>query len=111
MFDAMPYRRLHSQFLHMDFDSELYDYRGEITLAECDGIKFVCPKCADKDGHQIILWKPHVPITAKWEGPGRWEMVGSGVDDITLVAGTSSVQLLTGCQAHFFINGGVVTPA
>ena len=84
-------------------------------LSEADGLFFLCPVCFTKNGgpvgtHGIILWRPHVP---KERSPkaGRWEFVGTGIEDLSLVAGSSSILLVTGpsgCGAHFFIrNGGV----
>lgn len=86
--------------------------RTELTIDEADGIVFLCPKCfVEKGGpigtHSIICWRPRVPqdIDPK---PGRWEFEGTGFNDLTLVAGSSSILLLGGCNAHFFIrNGGI----
>lgn len=83
------------------------------SIAEADGIIFVCPKCLAAKGarpgvHSIVCWRPHVPQTTQ-PTPGRWEFVGSGYEDLTLVAGSSSI-LLTGpgCAAHFFIRAGEI---
>lgn len=84
------------------------------TISEADGVEFLCPKCFEANGrrrpgvHGIICWAPSVPQTTS-PTPGRWEMVGAGMNDLTLKAGSSSV-LLTGdgCRAHFFIEGGNV---
>lgn len=83
------------------------------TLAEADGVMFLCPKCWLANGgpvgtHSVICWHPRVPQT--WPPtPGRWEMHGTGLHDLTLVAGSSSVLLLGGCAAHFFIENGQIT--
>lgn len=83
------------------------------ALADADGIFFVCPKCLEASGarsgvHGVICWGPQVPQTTS-PTPGRWELRGTGYDDLTLVAGSSSV-LLTGpgCGAHFFVRGGEI---
>jgi hypothetical protein len=80
------------------------------SLEEADGIIFRCPKClaAKSDGvgvHSVICWRPRVPgdVTPK---PGRWEFTGTGLFDLSLVAGSSSVALLGGCNAHFFVEQG-----
>ncbi len=78
-----------------------------------DGIDFLCPLCYERNGgpvgtHHVICWRPHVSpdISPK---PGRWEFVGSGFHDLTLVAGSSSILLMGGCGAHFWIRQGRVT--
>lgn len=58
--------------------------------------------------HRIICWRPRVPITPSMVGPGRWDFEGTGYDDLSLVAGSSSVQILGGCAAHFFVRAGEV---
>ena len=88
----------------------------ELTLDNCDGIRFLCPKCfvANKGPvgtHSIICWKPQVPQTI-FPTPGRWNIVGTSVDNLSLVAGSSSVLLQgEGCKAHFFIRNGNVEAA
>lgn len=86
------------------------------TIAEADGIIFVCPKCYADNGmqrpgvHSVICWSPRVPQTTS-PTPGRWELVGSSFEDLTLVAGSSSVALTNGCKAHFFIRSGEIVDA
>lgn len=75
-----------------------------------DGILFLCPKCFVANHgavgtHSVICWKPHIPQTTQ-PAPGRWDMTGTGFSDLTLVAGSSSVQITGGCEAHFFIENG-----
>src|SRR5574342_554084 len=72
-------------------------FRRNTPFAEADGIIFLCPKCfvANKGPigtHSVICWRPHVPQTTT-PVPGRWEFQGTGFDDLTLVAGSSSVLL------------------
>jgi len=85
------------------------------TLAEADGIEFLCPKCfVTNNGpigtHGVICWSPSVAQDTD-PTPGRWEMHGTGFDDLTLVANASSVALVGGCQAHFFIRNGEIAMA
>jgi hypothetical protein len=83
------------------------------ALAQADGVQFLCPVCfaANKGTigtHSIICWRPRVPpdVCPK---PGRWEFVGTGLHDLTLVAGSSSIFLQTAkCGAHFFIRNGLI---
>ena len=87
---------------------------GGLDMADADGIFFACPKCFKDNGgqrpgvHGVLCWRPHVPAEAS-PGPGRWEFQGTGFDDLTLVAGSSSVYLTgPGCGAHFFIRSGQI---
>jgi hypothetical protein len=87
------------------------------TIAEADGLIFVCPKCFAANGfkrpgvHSIICWAPSVPQTTS-PTPGRWSLLGTGFADLTLVAGSDSV-LLTGegCAAHFYVRDGAIVDA
>ena len=104
----MRLRELEAKFLRRE-DNQHFIYVS--TLAEADGIKFLCPKCFKTNNgvvgtHAIICWSPKVPQDTV-PTPGRWELQGTGIDDLTLVAGSSSV-LLTGdgCKAHFFVRNG-----
>lgn len=87
---------LEPQFLKWISDTQ---FRSDATFTEADGIMFLCPKCfIENKGpigtHVVICWKPHVPQST-FPRPGRWEQKGTGVSDLSLVAGSSSV-LLTG---------------
>ncbi len=84
------------------------------TLAEAQGVTFLCPKCflangGPKGTHSIVCWAPVVPQTVDPK-PGRWELVGTGFADLTLRAGSSSVLLTdaAGCRAHFFVTNGEI---
>lgn len=79
-------------------------------IKEADGIMFLCPVCFAKNNgpvgtHSIICWQPHVPQDIHPK-PGRWKLVGTGYHDLSLVAGSSSIALTGGCNAHFFIRNG-----
>jgi len=82
-------------------------------LAGADGIEFLCPKCFRekikdaRGGHVVICWAPQVPQDTA-PTPGRWTMQGTGVHDLTLVAGSSSVLLTAACKAHFFVRNGEI---
>lgn len=85
------------------------------TIAEADGVMFVCPKCMHDNGmsrsgvHGVVCWNPSVPQTTN-PVPGRWNLVGTGYDDLSLVAGSSSVFLTgPGCGAHFFVQNGEIS--
>ena len=85
------------------------------AIEEADGLRLLCPQCHDDPPvgpvgtHGVICWSPtisqdHAPR------PGRWDLVGTSIDDLTLVAGSSSVLLQGGCGAHFFVRQGRVMP-
>ena len=86
------------------------------TIPEADGVLLLCPGCFIKNKgpigtHSIICWRPHVPKTVP-PVPGRWEFYGTGIPDLTLKAGSSSIFCQPpGCGAHFFIENGWVREA
>lgn len=83
-------------------------------IKDADGVRFLCPVCFINNGntsegtHMMECWRPHVPQSNSLSGPGRWEFVGSGLDDLTLVAGSSSILINGGCNAHFWIRNGEI---
>lgn len=81
------------------------------TLAEAQGVQFLCPACFAKNGgavgtHMVLCWFKDrgIPDSAV-PGPGRWKVSGTGFDDLTL---TPSVDLGAG-DWHGFITNGVAT--
>lgn len=81
-----------------------------ISLAH--GIMFLCPVCFKANNgsvgtHSIICWRPMVPPNVDPK-PGRWELQGTNLSDLTLVAGSSSILIQGGCNAHFFIRNGMI---
>lgn len=84
------------------------------TLAEADGVWFLCPKCfVENSGpvgtHAVLCWfvgKVSDDVDPK---PGRWTPTGNGLSDLTFVpsAGRShSVLLIGGCLWHGFVVNG-----
>ncbi len=105
----MKLTELEPKFVKMESESI---WRTDAAISDCDGIEFLCPKCfAENNGpvgtHMIICWKPHIPQTI-YPAPGRWNFEGASLDDLSLVAGSSSVALLSGCKAHFFVTNGEI---
>lgn len=101
-----------------DLDAEFYRYQPEgdaiflpkvETLAEADGVCFVCPKCQT---HSVIAWfVGKVPDSAE-PGPGRWSPSGTGIDDLVL---TPSINLDVhpnegGCTWHGWVGSNGVPP-
>lgn len=83
-----------------------------VSKIDADGVMFLCPKCFKAKGgpvgtHSIICWQPNVPQDTSPTG-GRWTMVGTGFNDLSLVAGSNSVLLEGGCAAHFFVEDGKI---
>lgn len=98
-------------------------YRGDPAVRHvqllregANGIQFLCPACFLANNkqsmgvHRVICWDPSVPQTVT-PVPGRWQLLGDSFENLTLKAGSSSVQLNGGCKAHFFINNGDVAGA
>lgn len=103
---------LEPQFLKRE---DSHHFRFIDVMAEADGVEFLCPKCfAANSGrvgtHAVICWQPSVPQDTS-PTPGRWTMEGTGFNDLTLVAGSSSILLKSGCEAHFFIRAGEIVMA
>lgn len=102
---------LEPQFIRYEV-REGHEYLVKVdSISEAQGIKFRCPKCwKGKDTHHVICWNPSIPPDVGPK-PGRWTLVGTGIEDLTLVAGSSSIQLLGGCCWHGFIEKGEVRDA
>lgn len=87
------------------------------TLADADGVWFLCPKCFVVNGgregtHGVICWFVGKVADDVAPKPGRWTPTGSGLHDLTFVpsAGrTQSVLLTAGCQWHGFVANGDAT--
>lgn len=103
---------LDPQFLKTNDDGSRHMHVDSIEKA--DGIMFLCPKCFKENGgpvgtHRVLCWQPHVPQKIP-PTPGRWTFKGTGYNDLTLVAGSSSIYLTgRGCGAHFFIRNGSIS--
>ncbi len=95
------------------------------SIEGVDGVMFLCPLCFDRNRgavgtHSVICWQPHVPQDV-FPKPGRWNLIGTGLADLSLRNGSSSIQLpdnsrvdIPGderlyrdpCGAHFFVTNG-----
>lgn len=93
-------------------------YKTVKNLADADGIMFLCPKCYRANGssigtHSILCWRPRVGPEHR-PGPGRWELTGLTLGDVTLKgAGGAgdSVHLQNHCGWHGFIRDGEAVDA
>jgi hypothetical protein len=104
---------LNAQFIRREVVGGVEYHHDVNTIAEADGILFLCPKCFITNAgpigtHSVICWRPRIAPDVEPK-PGRWEFEGTSIDDLTLKAGSSSI-LLTGegCHAHFFITNGEI---
>lgn len=85
----------------------------DVTIAEADGILFLCPKCYTENPgaariHSVRCWSPKISKTVD-PSPGRWALVGTGFHDLSLEATPArSVLLDGGCNAHFLVTNGEV---
>jgi hypothetical protein len=114
----MRLTELKACFLRLDSSDPKSMWR-DATLADAHGIILLCPVCFAKNGgsagtHSVICWFRHCGVPDDLDPkPGRWTPQGTGLDDLTFVAGEPPMAcsvLLTGpgCGAHFFIkNGGI----
>jgi hypothetical protein len=104
---------LEPQFLKLAPEDGRQVHRYVQTLAEADGISFLCPACFASNGgkvgtHSVLCWfEDRVPDDLT-PGPGRWKPEGTGYDDLSFVPGkrSNSVQLVGGCNWHGFITNG-----
>lgn len=88
------------------------------TLAEAQGVFFLCPVCFQKHGGPVGTHGVEVAFHGRGVGdhqgsqagdgrPSRWNVSGSSFDDLTL---TPSVHLAgAGCGWHGFVTNGEVT--
>jgi hypothetical protein len=83
------------------------------TIGDADGVEFLCPKCfVSNNGavgtHGVICWASSVPQDTDPK-PGRWNLSGSSLYDLTFVGpGAVSVLLQGGCNAHFHVRNGSI---
>ena len=96
-----------------------YSYRQTDAIAETQGVMFACPACfVTNHGfvgtHQVLCWSRSRGVPDDMDPkPGRWALVGTGYEDLTLNAdppgASRSVKLMSGCGAHFHVASGEVT--
>lgn len=92
-------------------------YQHVETLAESDGIFFLCPLCFSKNSgpkgtHGVMVAFTNAPDGSYMKNKeGRWPkwsvVGGSTLDDLQL---SPSIQLLSGCNWHGFLGNSGVPP-
>jgi hypothetical protein len=87
------------------------EYQVVDDIKKSNGIKFLCPKCFETNKgkigtHTIICWWLNVDPNLDPK-PGRWNPNGTGLHDLTFVGPQKpSVQITSGCMAHFMVEKG-----
>ena len=85
-------------------------------LWRAQGIAFACPACYRDHGfvdpHFIVCWNRWVSDEVR-PGPGRWVMIGTSMDDLTLHGspgkdGSISTTAPSGCKARFWVVDGKI---
>lgn len=85
------------------------------TLADADGIQFLCPKCYFQNGgpvgtHTVAVYfrgrgaPPHIGKDSNGQ-PARWDVMGNDFLDLTLAP---SIWIKSGCGWHGYIEHGAV---
>lgn len=79
------------------------------TLAEAEGIMFLCPHCYRKNNgpvgtHSVLVWFEGRGAPVSWSPPARWKVSGTGYGDLTI----SPSILNHGCW-HGFVTNGEIT--
>ena len=84
-----------------------------LGLKEAQGVMFLCPKCfaenhGDVGTHSVVCWFRDRGVPSdRAPGPGRWDVSGTSIDDLTL---NPSVHLSgAGCGWHGWIRNGDAT--
>lgn len=103
----MKLSELEARFIKYISDRE---YLRVDAIAEATGVQFLCPKCFQANNgpvgtHMVICWDPSVPQSMNPK-PGRWKLVGTSLEDLTLVAASSSILLPPPCAWHGYVTKG-----
>lgn len=98
----------------MKLNTEDHSLHEVSSVADANALEFLCPLCFQKNNgavgtHAYVLYTPSVD--QKFGGKGRWNFVGTSVNDLSLVNTPSSILNLSGCKAHFFITKGEIIMA
>lgn len=86
-------------------------WRDVPTLAEAEGIVFDCPVCENGHGVGVTFGGRGVPDdlgSTNGERPTRWQVSGTGFEDLTLSPSIDLTKRAT-CTWHGWIRNGEVT--
>lgn len=93
---------LDASFVHLESPDGAF--REVSTIGEANGVLFDCPKCGR---HSVLCWSRSRGVPDGIEpGPGRWEMTGSGLDDLTLSPSIDLSRNGSGCGWHGWVKNG-----
>lgn len=115
----MRLTELEAHFIRLSEVDGRTGFQRVASIGEADGVMFLCPVCFQANRgpvgtHMVICWSRRVPDTFG-PGPGRWKPSADSMslDDLTLEGdgGSSSVHLIGGCAAHFWVQRGGIVPA
>jgi hypothetical protein len=107
-------RELEAYFVRYEVRDGVTYHVHVATLAEAQGITFLCPACYAKNcgpvgTHSVLCWFAGRGIADDVDPkPGRWNPTGTGLDDLTFVGpGSFSVWLQEArCAWHGFVSNG-----
>lgn len=72
------------------------------AMTDANGVLFDCPKCGR---HSVLVWDRTVPAGIE-PGPGRWDMTGTGLADLTLSPSVDLSRGGVGCLWHGWVKNG-----
>lgn len=127
-------KELEAYFIQYEVRQETIEHDGksELTqkvyfvevknLVDAHGVEFLCPACFNKNAgncgtHGVIcFFRGKVPDSAE-PGPGRWDVSGSNLDDLTLSPSVNLdlhteeyyKQWPNACRWHGFVKNGSAT--
>ena len=87
----MKLAQLEPEFLRREERPDHVYFVPVATIAEAQGVQFLCPKCFVAKGgpigtHGVICWSRSAGVPDSAEpGPGRWRLVGSSLEDLSLM--------------------------
>lgn len=112
MFDT-PLSRYEPQFLRLGPEPR-HVFGPVADIAEADTLQFWCPG-GESYGGSAKDHPHYIPRISRWDvlagyiDRAYWEFVGTGLHDLSLVEGSSSVKCnWPGCGAHFFVTNGMI---
>ena len=84
------------------------------SIDEADGVRFLCPACFATNGgpvgtHSVVCWRRGRVPEELAPGPGRWEITGTGLENLTLSPSVDISAGGRGCGWHGWIRDGTVT--
>jgi hypothetical protein len=82
--------------------NERGDFQELPSMAGANGVMFDCPKCG---AHSVLCWDRTVAAGIA-PGPGRWEMSGTSLHDLTLSPSVDLSRSGGACDWHGWVIDG-----